>query len=203
MKSILALAALATLALPVQAADSTNQLDLFYLPQAEIAASSPRVPGGEDKGSGFGLRGLFGLKDGLGVFGDYQSASYDDSDLDLAQIHAGVGFMSESASGTFIEYTKFTLKTGGVSTDLDGLGLRARLSGEAIESLRIEGGIAYMALEDDAEGYDALETSLGAAYTFSESLGVVAEYRRTSLKSDRSLVNLTLRDFRAGLRISF
>jgi len=186
------LAASAALALTAGAAFAeipAGQVDLYYVPLANIQA------GGSDHGDGFGARAAVSVLEGVVVTGEYQANGYKDIDDDLTQYRVGAGLIGEGGLGLLAEYI--------VTDDAfesDGFGVHVRLAGELVY-----GQIGYVRLknddfDDDVGGY---EFTVGALIPFADSFAAFADVRRTGVGHDNSPFELELTDVRAGVRFAF
>jgi hypothetical protein len=188
-KQLAAFAALAATAGTAFAELPAGQVDVYYVPIAEIQA------GGSDHGDGFGARAAVGVVDGVIVTGEYQANGYKDIDDDLTQYRVGAGLMGDSGLGLLAEYI--------VTDDAfesDGFGVHVRMAGEMVY-----GQVGYLRMksddfDDDVGGY---EFTLGALIPIMDSLQAFADVRRTGIGHDGSAFELELTDVRAGVRFAF
>lgn len=183
------------------AAKSGGHVDVYYN-DAELEATVPGVGSGDDDGDGFGIRGAARFSEQAFVYGEYQKNEYDDSDLEIQLIRAGLGFLF-SADRNMELYAKGELvnvdsDAGGESDDETGFGVHGGIAFLPMPALRLFGEIGYIDI-DDASGP---EYTIGAAYSFTEQLAVVADYRVTDLE-DENDVELELSDLQLGVRFNF
>lgn len=172
----------------------TVDVDLYYVPIAEVEATFPGVGTGGDHGNGFGVRAFAPVMDGLAVSGEYQSVSYQDFD-DLTQYRVGAGWVGESGSGLFAEYV-----VTDDALESDGYAVHARLS-----TGFVYGQVGYLWLDsDDLEDKAAgLEFTVGAVIPVSERFSGFVDVRKTALGHDRSEFEAEISDLRAGVRVTF
>ena len=183
------------LALPFagQASDPFQKLSAYFV-NTEIEAN-----GGEDDGSGFGISGAARVADQAYVLGEYQSAELDDSDVDVDQLRAGVGFHTAPASGSPMFYGQGEF----VSIELDdeeqdGFGVYGGILFPATEQLHLYGELGYLTLDD----LDGLEFSVGGAFDITPNFGLFAEYRLASLEDDND-DDGDLTDVKLGVSLLF
>lgn len=181
-------------------ATGNGNVDVYFVPSSELEVVIPGFGSATDDGDGFGVKGE--LTSGVILFnGEYQSTSYDDSDVDVSNLRLGVGVQTESNPhfGAYVEF---------VSTDFDdatadGFGLQGRVKYNVNDSFELVGQLGYISVEDDAaDTFAGPEFLLGLAYKVTPNFGLFADYRATQRQDDDDL-ELNSNDFRVGARISF
>ncbi len=202
MKYLLGVAALALpLSLLAQPrAHVGGTVDVYFTPSANLEVTAPgfgRIL--DDDGDGFGARIRAPISDVLKVSGEYQSTSYDDTDIDLDQLRAGLE-IALGHSGVVIEYVAAELD----NDEIDGFGIHWRFSTALSETFDLFGQIGYLALEDDDSGEDLSggELSIGAALRFAPQASGFVDYRLTALEDDAD-TEIDFSDFRIGVRFGF
>lgn len=199
------LLALSGLMLPSLAfAHEPGHLDIYYIPSAEVEISIPDLGSADDDGDGFGAKVFAPLGQAQKFFiaGEYQSVSYDESDLDLDQMRVGAGLQSSLQTGALAVYGEYA------SLDLDdaeadGFGVHGRLSFPLVETVRLFGQLGYLMLEDDSDAeLEGLEWSIGASVDFNRNFGGFVDYRQTSLEDDDD-IEYDFSDLRLGVSIRF
>lgn len=175
------------------AAADGGYLDVYYVPSAKIEVTIPGFGSGDDDGDGFGFKGLgrFGT---IGLTGELQSTSYDDSGIDNDQLRLGVGMVGPTTSGVFLEYVDIELD----GSDADGFGVQGRLAGE-----HFYGQAGYISIEDDFETTAGIELLIGFAIGDPQGAGAFVDMRRSMLEGDESDVEYEFTDIRAGVRVRF
>jgi hypothetical protein len=180
--------------------EHTGFIDLYYVPTLEFNA----VGLGEGDASGAGGRGQFQFWKFLAVSAEYSTHTFDPGDAKLDDQRFGLGVATRNdggdTAGLFVEFEK--MEIGNVAFEVDGLGLHARMSHAAGESLRIYADIGYKRLESDFEKFSAFEFNAGAVYSFGP-FGVFADWRRNQLEGKDSGVRISLEGVRVGARWSF
>ncbi len=176
-----------------------GELDVYLIPSANLDVSVPGLGSGDDDGDGFGARIRAPISDVLRVSGEYQSTSYDDTNIDLDQLRAGLE-IALGHSGVVIEYVAAELD----GDDIDGFGIHWRFNTPLSETLDLFGQIGYLALEDDDSGEDVSggEFSIGVALRFAPQVSGFVDYRLTALEDDAD-TEVDFSDFRIGVRFGF
>ncbi len=175
-------------------------VDVYLIPSADLEDArrgiARRV---DDEGDGFGARIRAPISDVLRVSGEYQSTSYDDTNIDLDQLRAGLE-IALGHSGVVIEYVAAELD----GDDIDGFGIHWRFNTPLSETLDLFGQIGYLALEDDDSGEDVSggEFSIGVALRFAPQVSGFVDYRLTALEDDAD-TEVDFSDFRIGVRFGF
>ena len=177
-------------------AKSVGNLDIYYT-DAEV-----EVTGGDDDGDGFGVRGAGKISDQAFVFGEYQKNEYDDSNLELQQIRAGLGYLF-STSDTLDLYGKasflnFDAEAGGSSEDDNGWGVHGGVSFVVTPAIRLFAEIGYLDVGDS----DGPEYNFGGNFMFTEQVGLTANYRISDFDVDGG-GELKLNDLQVGVRFNF
>ncbi len=173
-----------------------NNVDVYYV-SSGLEVSVPGLGSGDDDGDGFGAKGRFAFSDNLFVSGEYQSVSYDDSDIDYDQLRAGVGINSAVGSqAVFYGLAEY------VNADLDdesesGYGVHGGVHFAVTDTFSLNGRIGYIDLGDA----DGMEYLVGAAFKLTDAFGIVADYRVTNLEEDNA--DLDIDDLRVGVRFTF
>ena len=191
------LAAFAVLGLAAGAAHAdpaAPQVDVYYVPLADIEASVSGVGSGGDHGDGFGARAAMGVLDWLVVNGEYQANGYQDFD-DLTQYRVGATLVGSGALGLAAEYIVVD-----DAFEAEGFGVHLRFAGEMVY-----GQFGYVQLKsddlDDSTG--GYEFTLGALIPLSEAFKGFVDVRRTGIGHDGSAFEIETADVRAGVRFTF
>jgi len=192
------LAALAVLAATAGAASAeipAGQVDLYYVPLADVEASISGLGSDGDHGDGFGARAAVSVLQGVIVTGEYQAIGYKDIEDDLTQYRIGAGLMGESGFGLLAEYI-----VADDAFEAEGYGAHLRFAGPMVY-----GQFGYIRLKDDDTDDDVggYEFTLGALIPFSDALGAFVDVRRTGIGHDHSAFEVELTDVRAGVRFAF
>lgn len=196
MKKIIFGAALTLTPFAAALAHGNSYIDGYYIPSADIELKQGPFRG-DDSGDGFGVKGRAAFADTLFFSGEYQSVNFDDSDSDLDQVRAGLGFKGESPFFGRVEYVNFDTNDGDDSKQ-DGFGIHGGIQAELTPSFGITGELGYI----DVDDFDGLEYLIGADLKFNPVLGAFIDYRVTNLDGDNDL-QLDLNDLRVGLRFDF
>jgi len=173
-----------------------NSVDVYYV-SSGLDVSVPGFGSADDDGDGFGAKGRFAIADNMFVSGEYQSVSYDDFDIDIDQIRAGVGFNSPlGAQASFFGLAEF------INADIDdesdnGYGVHGGVQFAVSDSISLKGSIGYVDFGDA----DGIEYLVGAAFKLTDAFGIVADYRVTNLEEDDA--DLDIDDLRVGVRFNF
>jgi hypothetical protein len=175
------------------AAADGGYVDVFYVPSAKIEVTVPGFGSGDDDGDGFGFKGLATFET-LGITGEFQSVSYDDSGIDNEQLRLGAGLVGPTTSGVFLEYVDIELD----GASADGFGLQGRLAGE---HFHMQAG--YVSIKDDYETMAGVEFLVGFAIGDPQGYGAFVDLRRSMLEGEDSEVEYEFTDIRAGLRVRF
>lgn len=179
-----------------------HHVDVFYLPTTEIDQQAGGTTA-DERGDGFGLRGLYRIGHRFAASGEYQSQKFGDNDeVELTQTRAALGFVGDDDDdffGLFVEYDKLDSDE---LDNLDGYSLHGRISGMRSEWLGFYGDLGYLRLDGDLEKYSGNEFTLGVLFKFGQ-FGVFADARRTSLEGKDSGVRSALTDVRTGVRYEF
>lgn len=190
----------ALLALPFAAAAeglSYNYAELNWVADTELETN-----GGSADGDGFDLGGVFSINENLYILGNYEDVTYDGNggDLDLTTIAVGVGFHSNTYTGSIDVFGNLTfedleLDVAGFSADGNGFGLEIGARTELAENL--DGFIAYQ--YKDVDDLEVNYFSIGGTWSFNPNWGVALEYRTGEYKE----ADLDRDDIRLGLRYNF
>ncbi|NKF21973.1 outer membrane protein [Solimonas marina] len=179
-------------------------VDGYYIADSKLKLDVPGYGSGHDSGDGFGARLMAPIGKLAFVSAEYQSSNLDDSDIDIDQIRAGLGFMvgDQLRYGALAEYIHFKLDAGGGdSSTPDGYGLHGRLEYAPVPAATLYGQIGYVHLSDHGAA-DGVEWLVGAAYNFTPAFGAFVDYRSTDIE-DNDNVDYTFEDLRLGLRWNF
>lgn len=185
------------LALPL-CAQAQGYLDVYYTASADIKVDST-LGSGDDEGDGFGLRALAPISDTAALTAEYQSNTYDDSNLDIDQLRLGLGIVGPTRSGVLVEYLDLDVD----GDQADGFGIHLRLSGDPKQGLYFYGQAGYLMLQDDVEDIRGLEFSLGLAAPLGPTSHLFFDFRRSQLEGESSQDELEFSDLRLGLRLGF
>lgn len=193
-------AALIGFAAPAQAS-SLGHIDGYYIPSADLEISDGGF-GGEDDGDGFGVKGSARFAEQLFFTGEYQAVEYDDSELELDQLRAGVGFVSAATPElNLIGRAEFIhVELDGPLQDSDdetGFGIHGGAEAMLSPQFMVHGSVGFISV-DDADGPEFL---VGLRFLANEAVSIFADYRVTRL-SDRGS-DLDLDDLRIGAGFSF
>lgn len=185
---------------PAQAA-SLGYIDGYYIPSAELEISDAGISG-EDDGDGFGVKGRARFADQLFFTGEYQAVEYDDSELELDQLRAGVGFSSAVSPELNLigraEFVQVEVDSPFQdSEDETGYGVHAGAEAMLAPQFMAHGSVGYISV-DDADGPEFLA---GLRFLANESISIFADYRVTRLSDSGS--DLDLDDLRIGAGFSF
>lgn len=184
----LALASSAALAEPY------SNADLYY------TWIDQDIAGEKVDGDGFGLRGRGFVTPNVFVLGQYQETELEDV-VDFTETRAGIGFGAMISPAAYAslqaEFTDIEYEFPGFAIDDDGYAILAGLEGRISETVRVFGRVGYVSLEET----DGPEFVVGGSAMFTENLGLVVEYRNTTLEDDAG-DELDLTEIRAGLRLS-
>lgn len=198
MKKLLVV--LTALCMPTLAsADPKGHLDLYFVPSAKLDITVPGLGSGDDDGDGFGVRGLGRIGEAVALTGEYQSTSYDDSDIDIDQLRLGLGLVGSTGSGVFIEYVDIELD----GDSADGFGIHGRLASDPAEAIGLYAQVGYLSIEDDFEKNTGPEFSVGAVVRLNPNAGAFVDFRRTQVEGEDSEIEFELTDIRAGVRFVF
>lgn len=168
-------------------------VDAFFVPSADIEFPDLGI---EDDGSGFGFRGLIPAGP-LALTTEYQGNSYEGGDV--SDLRFGLGFIGESTSGIFVEYTQLDLDI----IELDGFTIRGRLAADVSDLTQFYGEFGYLMLEDDYDEWKGVEFTIGAAFGVTPALGFFVDLHQTSIElKDYQFDLVEMTDIRAGLRIA-
>lgn len=184
-------------------AATPGYLDGYYIADSKLKLHVPGAGSGDDSGDGFGVRVAAPIGDAAFVAAEYQTANLDDSDIDIDQIRAGLGFMMGEAPlrfGGVAEYIHLKLDGGGDSITPDGYGLHGRVEFAPLPAATLYGQAGYVHVSDHGTA-DGFEWQIGGAYNFTPMFGAFVDYRSTDLDSDD--VDYKLNDVRLGLRWNF
>lgn len=187
-----------------------SHVDVYYVPNPEI-----EIDDGTDNitlkdGSGFGLRGRFGLQDELFVQLEFQSNQYDKAsiagccsgafDSEATALRGGVGFSVGGPLYGLFEFIQqeIDLKDADMSFDDNGYGVHLGLQGGG-ESSTIYAQVGYVDIGDFGNGFEFL---VGGALNFSPTTAVFVDYRNTTQEDDAG-GEAVLTDLRVGVRFNF
>lgn len=199
MRKILIAAMLASGPALAQAAGS--EIDLYYM-SSGIEVDVDGFGSGDDDGDGFGVKGQFALSGPLFLTGEYQSASYDDSNLDANQLRGGIGYMFTNPKAPIAWFGQAELINlefdDGSSDESDtGFGIHAGGLFKAADTITLTGRLGYV----DVDGSSGLEFLIGASMQFTPKVGGFVDYRMSDFDDDD--VTTTLDDLRLGVRLLF
>ena len=186
-------------------AATTNNLDIYYVPSADIDIDVDGGGEASDDGDGYGIKGEFQFSDQAFFTGEYQSVDYDDAG-DLDQIRAGVGYVPfEWPLYGRVEYIHVEGELNDLPADLtaddvdeDGYGVHVGSSGYLLPQLAGYVEVGYVDIGDFGDG---LQATGGVSYDFSPMVGVFAEYRYMDLSADP--LDPEIGEARAGVRFNF
>ena len=193
------IASLAYLA-PAQSA-SLGYIDGYYIPSAEFEISEGGASA-DDDGDGFGVKGRARFADQLFVTGEYQAVELDDSELEIDQLRAGVGFTSAvNPALNLIGRAEFIqVELDGPFLDSDdesGFGIHGGAEAMLTPQFMVHGSVGFISI-DDADGPEFL---VGLRFLANESVSIFADYRVTRLSDSGN--DLDLDDLRIGAGFSF
>lgn len=193
---IAALLAAAPFTTMAASAKSVGYLDVYYT-DAELD-----VGGGSDDGDGFGIRGAGKFSDQAFIFGEYQSNNYDDSDADIDQIRAGVGYIFSQDHNLKLYgklgFINIKVDGGGSDESENGWTAHAGAAFALTPAFKLFGELGYA---DVADFGDGLEYLIGAGYSFTEQFGGMLNYRVSELDGDFG--DFELSDLQVGVRFNF
>ena len=176
-------------------AATTNNLDIYYVPSADIDIDVDGGGEASDDGDGYGIKGEFQFSDQAFFTGEYQSVDYDDAG-DLDQIRAGIGYrFTTNALPIWYVRGEFVQLDDG-DDEQNGYGVHGGVRGEN-GRLGIVAEAGYVDV-DDADGFEFL---VGGDYSIDSTFALFADYRYTDLDFDGG--DITLKDVRLGVRARF
>ncbi|AXQ27386.1 porin family protein [Solimonas sp. K1W22B-7] len=198
LAALLVAAPFSTMAAPA----SNGWLDVYYN-DSDFEITVPGLGSGDDSGDGFGIRGGAKFSDAAFVYGEYQKNEYD-AGFEVQFLRAGLGYIfSNSDNVEFYgkaEIDNVDLDDGsGSSSDETGFGIHGGLAFKPTPAIRLFGEIGYLDIGDAGDG---LEYTIGAAFSFTDNLGLIADYRVSNLEDDDS-VEVELSDLQLGVRFTF
>lgn len=219
---------MAVLAAAPLSAFAGSNLDLYYVGISELEIEG--TAGGDfsfDDGDGYGAKGRFKLTDEFFLTGEYQNVEYDEVSFDngtpnlafddlglereLELWRAGLGYQFAETPfylhGEYVGVASELSTTGaeddedtvGGDIDEDGYGAHLGVKGEVTDAFSLTAEIGYL----DIGEVDGPEYLVGAALSFSDKLGIFADYRYSALAGDDDGYDLNLGDARVGLRLMF
>lgn len=159
----------------------------------------------EDEGDGGGIKAQLDLG-GVFLTGEYQSVDYDDTEIELDQVRAGIALGPGAGNGGGFyggaEYVNFNFDFPGIpdedEEDQDGFGGHIGYAIALAPIVRLYGQAAYVKLDD----IDGPEFLAGIAVELLPNLGVFADYRATDFE-DEDENELSFDDVRIGARFTF
>lgn len=178
-----------------------NNLDVYYA-DSTVEVTVPGFGSFDEDGDGFGVRGAFAISELAAVTAEYQAVTFDDSDLDLDQLRAGL-LIALSAFDTPLswyaaaEYIRLEADDGFDSDSDSGFGLHVGGRFEVVPGLGLGARVGYVDIDDS----DGIEWLVEAVLAATPTLAVFADYRLTSVEDDD--VETDLDDLRLGVRLRF
>lgn len=157
----------------------------------------------DDDGTGFGLRGQFGISESWSVIGEYARSNYDSFDSNLTQVRIGVGQLDANGAGYSFEYASLDVD----AETLRGPGAHLRLRSDIGKDFWVHGGLGALLLKGKESGTQppTLELNLGGGYKIQKNLGAFLDIRNTYIggSQDEGDLRGSLIDIRAGARLDF
>jgi hypothetical protein len=153
----------------------------------------------DDDGTGFGVRGWFGMPNGVFFHGEWQTVSMDADDFDQMRIGGGYAKSINDTMGWLAKGEYIALDNGS-GVDQTGFGVHGGLHGHVNKfGWFATGGL--LSLEDG----DGFEVNGGVSFDFTPALAGVVDVRSFAGSFETAGVDydLALVDFRVGLNYSF
>jgi len=181
---------------------SNGWLDVYYN-DSDIEITVPGFGSGDDSGDGFGIRGGAKFADSAFLYGEYQKNEFD-AGFEVQYLRGGLGYIfSNSDSVEFYgkaEVANVELDDGaGGSADETGFGVHGGIAFKPAPAIRIFGEVGYLDIGDAGDG---LEYTIGGAFSFTDNLGIIADYRVSNLEDDTG-TEVELSDLQLGVRFTF
>lgn len=145
----------------------------------------------DDDGDGFGIRGWGMVQGPFFVHGEYQTATLDDTDLDVDQFRFGGGYAMD------VWILKVEYIDTGSDLDQSGFGFHGGLHTMS-GNFGFFGTVGYLSTDDS----DGIELNVGGSIAFNRDWSGVLDYR-TYLGSLDPDGDLTLSDLRIGVAYNF
>ena len=173
MKKLYAVVLTALFATPAAfAADMPTGSVAAYLAQTTLDFGGP---GGDDSGTGFGVRGWATIAKPWFVHGEYQTVSLDDFNIDIESLRIGGGLTGEInqqglmwlAKGEFID---FGSDAGGGQA---GFGVHGGVLFNMSPMFGMSGTLGYLTTDDT----DGLEFNVGGKLSFTREFAGVVDIR--------------------------
>lgn len=178
---------------------SSGHLEVYYN-DADLDVDSV---GASDSGDGFGVRGQGKISDQAFIFGEYQKNEYDDSEAEVQYLRGGLGFVLSSSSEVEltgkVQVVNVDVSGPGGSADDTGFGGHVGIAFLPAPALRLFGEIGYI---DAGDMGDGLEWTVGGAFSVSDQLALIADYRVSALEDDTN-TEVELSDLQLGVRFNF
>lgn len=195
MKRLYVMALAAMLSAPAAfAADMPTGSVAAYLTQTTLDFGGP---GGDDSGSGFGLRGWATVAKPWFVHGEYQTVSLDDFNIDIESLRIGGGLVGEInpqmmwlGKAEFIDF--------GSDADQAGFGVHGGVMFNPNATFGLSGTLGYITTDDT----DGLELNVGAKVSFTREFAGVADIRNYMGSFDPS-GDFDVFEFRVGVAFMF
>lgn len=179
-----------------------SAIDLFYVANADFEISDG-IDSVSIDGDGFGIQGRFKVSESVALGAEYQQVDMDDVPIEITQIRLRVAGSVQLSTGV-----NLTLEGGYIDADIDfGLGFPSAEGNGPMGHLGVEfrpsravtlfGKAGWVKIEDS----DGPEFHVGARAKVSDALGILADYRMTSL--EESGEDLELDDLRVGVSFLF
>ena len=181
---------------------SFGHVDAFYIPSANLELTVTGLGSADDDGDGFGAKGRFHVAEQIFIAAEYQAVEYDDSNIELDQIRAGVGaILPISTSVSFLGLVEF------IDADIDdpnlllegddGFGVHGKLEASLTGQFTIHGGVGFLKFGDS----DGPEFHIGARFQVTPNASIFVDYRTTRLSEDGN--DLDFDDLRLGAGFHF
>lgn len=172
-------------------AGGAGNLDVYYV-------HSNLENGGDEDGDGFGVKGMGRISDLAFVYGEYQAVDYDDSNGEVDQLRAGLGytFLRQQNMDLYGKLELVHLDYG--NEDDTGFGAHAGASFAVAPALDLKAQIGWV----DVDNTDGVEYLIGAAYDLNPQWGVFTDYRLSDLETSGG-GDFEVSDWRIGARFNF
>lgn len=205
LRKLAAVLVLSAPALPALAADGF--VDAYYVPSSRLSGDG----GGSISGDGYGLKASVPVGSVVFFNGEFQRDTYrvDGDSGWINQYRVGVGAQTspdKARAAVWIEYAG--LHGSGDSTNPNGVGLHSRVSFTLAPPFQVYAEAGYVLLSskdsnsDSSSTADGPEFLAGAAFSFTERLGVFADYRFSRLNGENGGGRIDFNDFRVGARLN-
>lgn len=157
--------------------------------------------GGQDDGTGFGVRGWFGFGGPFMHF-EYQSVTLDTSDADVNELRLGGGMAGE-LNRQFEVFGKAEYVDLGSDIELDGFGVHGGVRMKPTPQVQLAASVGYLMLGGDVDDATGLEFDLNATFKFNRQFGGFFGYRSWMGSYDDAGTDFDVSDLRAGLVLFF